>query len=37
MGIHIFHYTHDGERMALHDVVRDVFMVIVKDVGFQIS
>jgi hypothetical protein len=37
MGIHIFRCTHGGESMALHVVVRDVFMVIAKDGGFQIS
>jgi hypothetical protein len=37
MGIHIFCYTHGGEKMALHVVGQHVFMVIAKDVGFQIS
>jgi hypothetical protein len=37
MGIHLLHCVHGGERMALHDVVWNVFMAIVKDVGFHVS
>jgi hypothetical protein len=27
MGIHFFCYAHGGERMASHDVVRDIFVI----------
>jgi hypothetical protein len=37
MGIHLFHYVHAKERMALHDVVQNVFVAIVKDAGFHVS
>jgi hypothetical protein len=32
MGIHIFCYTHGGERTTSHDVVQDAFVYIEKDV-----
>jgi hypothetical protein len=37
MGIHFFHYTHGEERTTSHDVVRDVFVTIAKDVRFHVS
>jgi hypothetical protein len=37
MGIHIFLCAHGGEKMASHDVMRDVFVVITKDVKFHVS
>ncbi len=37
LGIHLLCCTHGGEKMAFHDVVRNVFMVIVKDAGFHVS
>jgi DNA-directed RNA polymerase specialized sigma24 family protein len=33
MGIHLFCYTHGGERATSHDVVQDVFASIVKMYG----
>jgi hypothetical protein len=33
MGIHLFCYTHGGERVASHDVVQDVFASIVRMYG----
>jgi hypothetical protein len=35
-GIHFFCYVHGGEKIALHDIVLDAFMVIAKDVGFHV-
>ncbi len=37
MGIHLFHGVHGGERTGSHDVVRDVFATIVRDMGFHVS
>jgi hypothetical protein len=37
MEIHFLHYAHGGERMALHDVMRNVFPAIAKNVGFHVS
>jgi hypothetical protein len=36
MGIHLFRYTHGGERIVSHDVVRDAFASITKDVRFHV-
>ncbi len=36
MGIHLFRYTHGGERTIYHDVVRDAFAYIMKHVGFHV-
>jgi len=36
MGIHLFCYIHNGERIASHDVVRDAFAFIVKDARFHV-
>jgi hypothetical protein len=35
MGIHLLCCVHGGERMALHDVVRNVNMAIAKDARFM--
>ncbi len=37
MGIHLLHCVHGEERMALHDVVWDVFMATTKDARFHVS
>jgi hypothetical protein len=37
MGIHLFRCTHGGERIALHDVVRDAFASIAKKARFHVS
>jgi hypothetical protein len=37
MGIHLFHCTHGGERMALRDVVRDASTTIAKYAKFHVS
>jgi hypothetical protein len=37
MGILLFCCTHGGERTASHDVVRNVFVAIAKDVKFHVS
>jgi hypothetical protein len=36
MGIHLFRYTHGGEMTISHDVVRDAFAFIAKDVKFHV-
>ncbi len=36
MGIHIFCCVHREKRMALHDVVRGVFVTIAKDARFHV-
>jgi len=36
MGIHFFHCTHGGERIAFYDVIWDIFVFIARDVGFSI-
>jgi hypothetical protein len=37
MGIHIFHCMHCGERIALHNVMQNVFITIAKDAKFHVS
>jgi hypothetical protein len=37
MEIHLLYCIHGGERMILHDVVWDVFMIILKDARFHVS
>jgi hypothetical protein len=37
MGMHLFHYTHGGERTISHDVVQDAFVAIARNVGFHVS
>jgi hypothetical protein len=37
MGIHFLHRAHGGERMALHDVVGNVFVAIAKNARFHVS
>jgi hypothetical protein len=36
MGIHLLHCIYGEERMASHDVVWDVFAIIMKDVRFHV-
>ncbi len=36
MGIHLLHCTHGGEKTTSHNVIRDAFMSIVRDVRFHI-
>ncbi len=35
MGIHLFRCMHGGEKITLHDVVRNTFMIVARDVGFM--
>jgi len=35
--MHLFRCAHDEERMDMHDVMWDVFVAIVRDVGFHVS
>jgi hypothetical protein len=37
MGIHLLHYVHGGEKTALHDVVQNAFVIIVRNAGFHVS
>jgi hypothetical protein len=37
MGINFLHCTHGGERITLHDIIRDTFTTTVRDVGFHVS
>jgi hypothetical protein len=34
MGIHLLRCTHGNERMGTHDVIHDIFVTIMQDVGF---
>jgi len=36
MGIHLFRYTHGGERTIYHDVVRDAFAYVMKHAWFHV-
>jgi len=36
MGIHLFRYTHGGERTIYHDVVRDAFSYVMKHAWFHV-
>jgi hypothetical protein len=36
MGIHLFCYTHGGEKIAFHDAVHNAFVSIVRYVGFHV-
>jgi len=36
MGIHLFHYVHGGERMALCDVMQNNFVIIVRNAKFDV-
>jgi hypothetical protein len=36
MGIHLLHCAHSNESTRTHDVVRDTFVAIVRDVGFHV-
>lgn len=36
VGTHLFHWSHGGEQTTSHNVFRDVFAFIMKDVGFHV-
>jgi len=36
MGIHLLQYMHNNKRTRTHDVIRNTFATIARDVGFHI-
>ncbi len=37
MGIHLLHCAHGNECTKTHDVIRDNFVAIMRDVGFHVG
>jgi hypothetical protein len=37
MGIYLLHYAHGNERTGTYDIVCDIFIAIVQDVGFHVG
>jgi hypothetical protein len=35
MGIHLLHCAHDNEHTGTHDAIRDTFVTIVRNFGFD--